>query len=220
MQTPKTQKDFFHTVTSQDIIPNDAIQIYQELIFLRFEDVIKSSLPIYTSSISEDILTNYIKEFISYGAKSAYVWKIPFEFSNFLKLTNKISLKKSKDILKFELIQIKIYVSNENLKSSKFNWNKKYRISSNAYAFKTKSNILNNNNKEQFILIYKNFVDFEVYYIEITKVVYFFFRYLRNNHNAKSSLRLACKCCRLVYDDVKPIITSTLNNFAKNGLIF
>jgi len=219
MQTLKTQKDFFCTITAPKFIPNDSIEIYQDLIFLRFEDVIKSSLPIFSSLIDEDILTNYIKGFISYGAKTAYVWKIPFEFGEFLINTNKITSKQYKDILKFELIQVKMYVSNDSFKYSKFNWNKRYRISSNAFILKTKANILNNNKKEQYILIYKDFEDFEIYYIEITKVVYCFFKYLRNNHNAKQSLKLACKSCGLVYKDVKDIINTTLNNFSKNGLI-
>ena len=220
MTTLNTQKDFFSTVTSKEFIDNDRVEIYQDLIFLRFEDVIKSSFPLFTAKIQEDILEKYIKEFISYGSHTAFVWKIPFEFAKFLLKTKKIKNKQDKDLLDFELIQIKMYVSNAPFKSTLFKWNKRYRISSNAAVMKTNVDLLNkNDNKEQYILIYKDINDFEVYYIEITKVVYFFFKYTRNNHSSKKALQLACRATSLKFNDVKEIITATINNFCKNGLI-
>ena len=220
MTTLKTQKDFFLQVTSKEFISNDAVEIYQDLIYLRFDDVIKSSFPIFYSLIPEDLLEEYIRNFITYGANTAYVWKIPFEFAEFLIRTKKIKTKQHKDLLEFESIQVKMYVSNSKFKSGKLNWNKRYRLSTNATVLKTKFDIANkNNNKKQYILIYKDINDFEVYDIEITKVVYFFFKYLRNNHTSKKSLQLACRATSLNFKDVKDIITTTINNFTKNGLI-
>lgn len=113
-----------------------------------------------------------------------------------------------------------MYVSNKSFKSSVFKWNKRYKISPNAYVLKTKFDIANkNDNKEQYILIYKDINDFEVYYMEITKVIYLFFKCLRNNNTAIQALKLAFKITSLNFNDVKKIITTTISNFSKNGII-
>lgn len=221
MTTLNTQKDFFSTVTSDEYITNDAIEIYQDLIYLRFEDVINSSFPIYCSNIDKDILEKEIKEFISYGSHSAFVWKIPFEFKQFL-FNNKNIGNKYKEILEFEAIQIKMYVSNKKFRSTKYDWNKRYRLSSNAKILKSKYNLLAKDdfiNETQYILIYKDINDYDVYYIEITKILYSFFKNLRNLNRANQALELATKKMNLNYFDVKNIISNTLINFTKNGIL-
>ena len=82
--TAKTQKDFFNTILSSNKNDNKNVEIYQELVYIRFEDVIKSSLPIFTASLESILLEQYIRLFISNGANTSFVWKIPFEFVTFL----------------------------------------------------------------------------------------------------------------------------------------
>ncbi|VAY87883.1 hypothetical protein MNB_ARC-1_562 [hydrothermal vent metagenome] len=222
MITFEIQKNFFNTVISQQNIDNKAIGIYQELIYLRFEDVIKSSFPIFVSVISNEILEKYIKKFVSFGANSPCVWKMPFEFKQFLEQNTSIVSRQYKEILEFESIQIKMYVSNINFRPTKFSWNRSYRLSPNAKIFKSNFNLLNKQDitlKTQYILIYKDINDHDIYYIEITKVMYHFFKYLRNFNSAKQSLKLASKKTNLNYNDVFDTMENTLARFAKNSIL-
>ena len=51
MMSVKVQKDFFNQTISQTSTKNQNISIYQELVLIRFEEVIKSSLPICPSFV-------------------------------------------------------------------------------------------------------------------------------------------------------------------------
>jgi hypothetical protein len=222
MTTYKIQKDFFDAIRSNEIIANEHISIYQKLIYIRFDDAIHSSLPNYCATLSDDILEYYIREFISYGANTFYIWKIPFEFKYFLFNFNKQLTHEQKEILEFETIQLKMYLEESYVGTRLFNWNKRYRLSHNGKIFLSKYNMLKksfNQDDIQYILIYKNIKDYDIYYIEITKVMYYLLKNLRNNHTILDALRLACGKTILRYNEVKKVIYSTLVDFHKNKII-
>ena len=213
----KVQKDFFNQTISQTSTKNQNISIYQELVFMRFEEVIKSSLPIFSNYISKERLTSLTKEFINYGSKSSFIYKVPFEFFCYLKKYNQIC-KKEKELLEFETKQIKIYISNKKIKSSKYNPKKRYKLCLNTNITKTSYNILNTNDKIQYILTYKSIENFDIYYIQITKTMYLFLKLLRNI-TIKKAIKLISKHKNIKYKELEAILLPVVKNFITKGIL-
>jgi len=217
MMKIEPQKDLFNQILSQKSTKDERISIYQELVFMRFEEVIKSSLPIFSNSISKNKLTKLIKEFISYGAKSYFVYKVPFEFFDYLKKYNLIS-KKEKELLEFESKQIKIYTANKKTRATKYSQKKQYKLSQNANITKTSYNILNTNDKTQYILTYKDNDNYGIYYIQITETLYLFLKLLRNK-TIKKAIKLISKHKNIKYKELEEILLIAVKNFATKGII-
>ncbi len=221
MNPYEIQNSFFTKVIENKDISNKRISIYADLILFRINDAIKSTFPIYVSSISKEELEKQIKKFIIYGSKTSYVWQIALEFFDFLLKIYGISLL-HKQILYFENAQIKIYVSNKNIMYKKINHKRKYTLSSNAFIQKHDYNITNRSftkSKTQYYLVYKSIEDYDVYYINISKFLYLFLKKLRNFNTIDDAIKLASKQSNIKYKDAKSISYNTINNFVSTGII-
>jgi len=203
------QKQFFDTILDNSKqIDDPNIQIYQELVLFRFVEVIKSTYPIFTKYLPKTKLENLVKEFIKYGSHTPYIWKIAQGFKEFL-FTKDID-KQEREILEFELKQINIYVSNSTIKKGKISYKKAYRLSKNAHTMLY---------KKEYVLIYKNIEDMQVYYITISKFLYYFFKYQRGDNTINKAISLASKRVGINYKDAKNISIGTIKNFIKNGIM-
>ena len=143
-----------------------------------------------------------------------------YEFISYLINTNQIN-NIQKEILYFEKEQIKIYASNKQIKSNKLNNKRAYKLSSNATILKHNYNIMEQTFEKHtnYILIYKNIDDFDVYYISLTKFMYLFLSKLKNNNTIKQALKLISKQMNLNYEETHSISKDLINNFVKNGII-
>ena len=210
MKPYNIQKEFLGTILDNSKhTDNPNIQIYQELVLFRFLEVIKSTYPIYTSSISKDNLDGIVKQFIKNGCKTPFVWKISMEFKEFV-YNLKSTTKLQKETLIFELKQILIYVSNRAMKSRKISYTKSYRLSKNALVMKLNS---------EYILIYKNKYDNMVYHLSISKFLYYFFKYQRGNNTINKAIKFASKRSSINYNDAIKISNSTIVDFVYNGIL-
>lgn len=219
MKTYELQKDFFIKVTQVQDKKSSSVAIYQDLVYNRLENVIRSTYPVFCDFISEDKLKKLLKEFLVFGSNTPFVWKIPLEFYNFMN-TKKMDLCQ-KDILLFESIQLKVYANNTSFKKKRFDWNKKYRLSSHAVVLKLHCDPSNRKFEElkiHYIFIFKEIYDFEVYHIPISEFLYRFFMKFRNNLTAKQVLNLICKQMNLDKKSTKKLLEPTLIEFANKGL--
>ena len=214
------QNEFFKNVITDTQSNNPNKDIYTELVKLRFVEVLQSTYPIYTSYIGSEILEEQITNFIIYGSHTSYVWQISYEFIDYLINTNQIN-NIQKEILFFEKEQIKIYVSNKKIKSKKLNTKKAYKLSSNACILKHNYNIIEQTFQKQtnYVLIYKNIDDFDVYYISLTKFMYIFLSKLRNNNTIENIIKQIAKRMNISYIDSYKVSYNLIENFVKNGII-
>ena len=142
---------------------------------------------------------------------------MPFEFFDYLKKYNLIC-KKEKELLEFETKQIKIYTSNKKTRATKYSQKKQYKLSQNANITKTSYNILDTNDKTQYILTYKNNDNYGVYYIQITETLYLFLKLLRNK-TIKKTIKLISNHKNIKYKDLEEILLPVVKNFATKGII-
>jgi len=221
MKTFDIQKEFFSDIIAGNNMNDKNKYIYNELILFRFLEVIKSTFPIYCDYIKDDILQKQIKEFIIYGSNTSYVWKISFEFKDFLFEHKNIS-KIQKEILIFEIKQIQIYASCIDIKSKNLSYKRKYKLSKNAYIQKHNFDIINQTYKKiktKYYLIYKDINDYDVYYLELSKFLYLFFKYQRANNTINKAIKLASKQSNLNYYDAKNISKNAIENFINTAIL-
>ena len=214
------QNDFFKDVIKDTQSNNPNKDIYGELVKLRFLEVLQSTYPIYTSYVGSEILEDQVAKFIIFGANTSYVWQISYEFIQYLIKTNQIT-NIEKEILHFEKEQIKIYVSNKKIKSKTINIKRAYKLSSNACILKHDYNIIEQTFQKQtnYILIYKNIDDFDVYYISLTKFMYMFLSKLRNNNTIEKIIKQIAKQMNISYIESYKVSYNLIENFVKTGII-
>lgn len=215
------QKEFLNDIIGEENLNNKNKYIYHDLVYFRFYEVLKNSLPIYFEYIKEENFTILVKEFISYGAKTTYVWKIIFEFYEFLLKTKKIP-KIQKQILIFEIQQIKIYASSNRLKAKKYSTKRYYRLNPNIFLQIHNFDIVNQtfeNINQTYYLIYKNIDDFDVYYLEISKFLYYFLKYQKANNNINKAIKLASKRANINYNDALSVSKMVINNFINSTIL-
>ena len=215
------QKDFLCAVLNNDKnIQNKNMKIYQELILYRFKEVLNSTYPMFTKYINKEVLEKLIKDFIYSGCSTSYVWKISSEFKDYL-YSNRLLNNIQKSIIEFESKQISIYVRNEDIKCSVLSYKRAYRLSVNTSVMMFDYDILNESfsKEKQYILIYKNKDDFQVYYLSISKFLYHFFKYQRGNNTINKAIYFASKKANIDYKDAKDIAKETIENFISDGIL-
>ena len=215
MKTLDIQKDFFQTALGAKQESNRYLKVYQELVFIRYFEVIKNSLPNFSQTNSN--LEELVKEFIKCGSKEMLVWRIPYEFFKFVK-QNRLVCKKEQELIKYELAQLSLYVKNCKIKTKKFNWRKNYKLSKSVKLFKSNFDLLNRGEKS-YILIFKAKDDYKIYSLEITKIIYSLLKIMQNsNFSANRALKIVCNLNNINFKDSKKLLTPTLENFAKVGI--
>lgn len=220
MKNHSIQTSFFDEVIKNNNIDNKQKSIYAKLIYMRFEEVLTSSLP-QSTKIIESCLENYIREFIIYGSKCEDMKNITFEFVKFLCDTKKINSRLLDECLKFEINELKLYLSSKSMRSVRFDFNRNYQLSKNCMIMKVRNDILHQTyeKRKQYILIYKDISSHDVFHMELTKVLYIILNRLRNNESLEKTLKIVCLKEKLDYTKVKPIIIDTLKTFCKSGIV-
>ena len=220
MMVYNIQKDFLEKIKTPHT-HNNNIEIYQELVFMRFDELIHSTLPLYCSIQKNYILEQNIQSFIIYGSKSPYIGKSIFEFYKFLQIKKLINSKLEQDILLFEINQLKLYTNQQTTRYSKFHWNKHFKLSRTAFILKSNYELINKTlaKQTQYILIYQDKNSFEIYNIAISKLLYTLLKLLKSNCSIEQTLKLVTKQQNLKFEDVKKIIEPTLIEFSKIGIV-
>ncbi len=217
------QKDFFYKVSKKISSENKAIALYQDLIFHRFYEVLSNAYPIFSQNISDEKFKEMVQEFLEFGAKNEYIWKMPKEFKKFLCSNKKYkNIKYLKDLLWFEWIEIELFMQNyKNLKKSRFSWRDKYILNKNARMKKMdyKIHFQNLDKKEKCaILAYYDVKIQAVMYREISLFMYDFLKLARKK-SLKKSTTIACKKNNLDENKSKKILKKALKELISLGVL-
>lgn len=221
MKEFEIQKEFFDSARSLREKSSSDIDIYEELIYIRFYDVISSCYPIFTKLIGENQLGELVKSFIKDKPGDPYIWNSPKEFLGFLKKSGLVTSKKELEVLKFELIELKLYLTNRRVKRSRFSWKKRLKISHNAAIEKVLYKPFDNDSFEKgktCILIYLNLESNEVYHFTITPYMYIFLKLLRDNTPLKA-LKIVNRRFCIKDKKSKKILEEGLKFLAQNGIL-
>ncbi|MCP4969280.1 MAG: hypothetical protein GY932_01650 [Arcobacter sp.] len=184
------QNRFFDILLQQQKgFENSTINVYQKLVYTRYEEVIKNSLPLFLDFISENELKDSILKFMKDTPYTPFVWKIPNDYRKYAK-KNKIfdNKKYIYELMYFDWVEIEIYMKEYKLEElDNFAYENTYRLSKSARIKKSKFDIIGKDyesKRENYSIIYYDFEKDDVIYREINPLIYF----LIKNTNKKESL--------------------------------
>lgn len=212
------QNRFFNVLmTQEEGFENSAISVYQKLVYIRYEELIKNTFVEFCKHISEIELEKAIKLFMKETPKSEFVWKMANDFRKFVKKQKLFHDRKYLyDLLYFDWIEVEIYMYQyKDFKSSKFSWKKAYILNKSARLKLFKYDILNRDfskEKETYTLIYYDFEDDEVKFREINPVIYFLLETLNKKVSISKHLKEICKNNEIEYKEAKKVLTTPLQN--------
>lgn len=192
------QDRFFDVLmTQKEGFEGTPINVYQKLVFMRYDEVIKNSLPLFIKYISEDELENHIKAFMIDTPQTAFVWKIPGDFIAFAK-KNKIFENRAYlyELMVYDWLEVELYMREyKDKKPKKFNFNKKYKLSKSARVNSFAYDIIGNEYKtlrENFCVSYYDFTSDDVIYREINPLIYFILLSLNKKQSFEEVLEAIC----------------------------
>ena len=131
------QKRFTNIITKQEelVMPNEALEVYTELIYYRFLDVFEKAYPRFKKMVSDETFDVLIYEFLKVGAKTPILWRVSGEFKNFLKGNKTLELPFLADLLEFEFLEIEMYMQKyEEMKKQAFSLESRYTFSSTCHV--------------------------------------------------------------------------------------
>ncbi len=190
------QKKLTNIVFEKDEQPpnHQGFKIYKALVFHRFFEVLSNAYPLWYKIVDKGKFKKALYEFMRYGAKSDVVWKMPNEFRRFIKKSNLFDdISYLDDLMWFEWIEVELMMKNYKPHAvKKFSFSHDYRLSRSCVVKKLKHRVFEEENFEQkgeyYLLAYYDFGDYEVYYREISEVLFIFLKEL-----GRTDLKIAIK---------------------------
>ncbi|BDY12449.1 HvfC/BufC family peptide modification chaperone [Hydrogenimonas cancrithermarum] len=122
------QERFFKSVRSAQTDAYTNGDIYEKLIFYRFDETLRAAYPLFRAQLSEKKWEKLVKAFIASGPESPFMWKMPKAFRRFA--VSKMKKRKwLKDLLRFEWTLIALtMVPCKKPRARKVDFSKRYRL--------------------------------------------------------------------------------------------
>lgn len=219
------QKRFMDLVQNQkDKKTTNAFGIYQKLVFYRYEEIIKSTFIQYCKMISQEELDDTILDFIKNPPKTPFVWKIAKDYMKFIKRNKYFKNKKYLyEVLYFDWVELELIMKvYKTINIDSFSWKNEYILNENSRVDKFKYNIILGDYKEKrdnFVLIYYDFNENEVFYREINELVFLILKSLNEKIVLSKVLKSICKKYDIDFNEAKEILDSTFKELVKLQII-
>lgn len=140
------QKRFFGNLINQDdMFGNTPIEVYQELVYQRYYEVIKNNFPLFIKQIDKSLLEESIKAFMKDTPMTPFIWQMPKDYIKFVK-KNKYFEKNDYlyEVLYFDWVEVEIYMKEYRLiKLKKISYNNKYKLAKSARIKRFEYDIIN-----------------------------------------------------------------------------
>lgn len=195
----KIQDRFFDILIDQKKgFSNSSIGVYQKLVYTRYEEVIKNSLPLFIKHISQKKLTKTIEKFMKDTPKTPFVWQIPNDFRKFVKKNKLFNDKKYLyELMYYDWIEIELYMREYKLKKQdKFKYKDSYKLSKTARIKKFDFDIVGNDynkKRENYVIIYYDFDSHDIIYREINPLIFYVLKNLNKKQSFEKSLQELCE---------------------------
>lgn len=212
------QDRFFNVLMNQEKgFENSPINVYQKLVFIRYEELIKNTFLEFCKHISEVELKESIKLFMRETPTTEFVWKMANDFRKFVKKQKLFDDRKYLyELLYFDWIEVEIYMYEyRDFKAAKFSWKNSYKLNRSARLKMFKYDILNKNfntNKETPTLIYYDFENDEVKFREINPIIYLLLKELKKDQTIGETLKNICKENEIDFKEAKKVLKEPLSN--------
>jgi hypothetical protein len=221
----KIQERFFSSLINQkDGFENTAIKTYQNLVFLRYLEVLKNNFPLLVEQIDETLFEESIKAFMKHTPTTPFVWQIPNDYRKFVK-KQKFFGKSSYiyELLYFDWIEIEIYMKEYKLKENKnFSYKENYELSKSARVKRFKYDIINHDftsKRENFLVIYYNFETNDVIYREINQLIYELLKRVNKKQSLEKVLKQLCLENEIDFKEAKKVLKDPLKELLKNKVL-
>jgi len=197
------------------------INVYQKLVYTRFEEVIKNSLPLFIDEVSQSELEDSIEKFMKDTPVTPFVWQIPNDYRKFVK-KNKIfkDRKYLYELMYYDWIEVEIYMKEYKFKKQKkFSFNEKYTLSKSARIKKFKYDIVGQdykNKRENFLTIYYDFVSHDIIFREINQLIYILLQRLNKKQTIGKILKKLCKENDIDFKEAKSFLKPALEELHYN----
>jgi len=221
------QKQFISYITGEEEISGGSenrLHLYRDLVNYRFREVLQNTFPIFARKIGKENFQSLIDEFILTKPSTPYIWLMPDQFRSFAIGRNiNANFPFAEDLLWYEWIEVELFMKNyRQSEVVPFDWIKNWTIHESASLremvygihlgeFETEGNFP--------IILFYNFLDHKVHFREVTPFLVRFLS-LCSRFSANEALKKVCSEFKLGFDDVKPFLTPTLEEFSAHKIIF
>ena len=220
------QKKLTNIVFEKDEQPpnHQGFKIYKALVFHRFFEVLSNAYPLWYKIVDKGRFKKALYEFMRYGAKSDVVWKMPNEFRKFIKKSKLFEdTLYLNELLWFEWIEVELMMKNyKKEKEKKFSYSFEYKLSDSSVLKKLKYKVYKkecfNEKGEYYLLAYYDFEDYEVYFREISEVLYLFLKELKKS-GLKKAIKRVAKLSQSRQKEVKSFLKDALCELVKIRVI-
>jgi len=219
------QERFFSNLINQDKgFENSAISTYQNLVYLRYFEVIKNNFPLLLELIEEKLLEESIKDFMKNTPTTPYVWKIPNDYRKFVKKTKYFGKKSFfYELLYFDWVEVEIYMNEYKLKKQKkFSYKNSYKLSKSARIKRFEYDIINQNyttKKENFVVIYYDFETHDVIYREINQLIFELLKRVDKTQSLSKVLKQLCLENDIEFKEAKKLLKEPLEELYQNRVL-
>ncbi|MDH4263362.1 MAG: DNA-binding domain-containing protein [Spirochaetia bacterium] len=223
------QEHFFSFITGREKIinaSNNRIDIYKDLVFYRFHEVLKNVYPVFKKKIGDELFDFLIRSFIQDKPQYSFIWKMPDEFRHFCLNSNKFSeFSFVKDILWYEWTEVELLMGNY-LKNeiTPFSWDHSFKLSESTRLSKLTHRVYMHDFQVTTlfntfnVILYYNFQEHKVYFQEITS----FMLDLIDSMGQKSALAALSETAsryNVKMEESADIIINMLNEFCHKKIL-
>ncbi|AXH08520.1 hypothetical protein CP960_10145 [Malaciobacter halophilus] len=220
------QNEFINIVTKRNKEEfKDAYNVYQKLVYYRYEEVIKNTFIEFKKYISAKELEESIRVFLKEPCSTEFVWKIANDYRKFVKKNRLFHDRKYLyDLLYFDWIELELSMQEYEYEQIKeFHYENSYKLSNSCRLKRFDYDILNANiekKEENFAIIYYDFKDDEVKFRQINPVLFYLLKKINKTKNIQSHLLELCFENELDFQEAKEVLYEPLSELNSNGVFF
>lgn len=216
------QGRFFDILIDQkDGFDNTVLNVYQKLVFMRFDEVIRNSLPLLIDEVSNKELEKIIIRFMKDTPETPFVWQVPNDFRKFVKKQKLFHDRKYLyELMYYDWIEIEIYMKEYKLKKQKkFSWKDSYKLEKSARVKKFEFDLINKDyetKRENYLVIYYDFDSNDVLYREINPLIFYILKYLNKKESIGNIVKRLCEENEIDYKEAKQLLFEPLEELYIN----
>jgi hypothetical protein len=216
------QNRFFNILLKQEKgYETTNIEVYQKLVFTRYEEAIRNSYPLLIKNINQITLDKLINKFMKNTPSTPFIWKIPKDFKKFVKKTKAFENRKYLyELMYYDWIEIELFMKEyKTYKKGKFSYENRYKVSKSAKFKAFKYDIINKKIQEKrdnFLVIYYDFEADDVIYREINQLIFELFKRIDKKQSIGKILKQLCKENDIDYKEAKKILAPALEELYIN----
>ena len=219
------QNRFFDILIDQkSSFENTPINVYQKLVYGRYEEVLINSLPLFVKEVSASKFQKSIKEFMKKTPTTTFVWQIPNDYRKMTK-KHKIFHKKAYlyELMYYDWIEIELYMKEYELgKHKKFSFKKSYSLSHSSRIKKFKYDLINGkfkDKRENFLIIYYDFKSDDIIYREINELIYVLLKRVNKKESISKTLKQLCIENEIDFKEAKSLLKEPLSELYLNRVL-